>query len=703
MKKTIKYWTKGFLAIILIFGGFEIAAQSQKDSIEQVLDSIYPKKIVDEISTDDFVEYAPSISANGRTLIYESNKEGSWKLYLTRDEDGSWGDEISLDSINNYADSSDIISGPNFSYDGNRIYFFASFDSGYGSEDIFYSERIGDTWSKPINLGPEINTRSFEGFPTITTDGKTLYFVRNTRNQPEGIPQFCYEIYASQKTDSGWTEPTVLPYPVNLGCEKAPKIMADNRTLIFASIREGGMGGFDLYQTQLNADGDWTSPIPLQYVNTTDDDLFSCISASGEIMYFSKKDNIYSVVIPDEYRQFQNVTIQGLIRDADSKVGLAASLRITDANTSELISSFENSPSDGVYSIVLSAGRAYNVEVRKDEFSSALHYYDLRKVESYQEYEQNIDLFTTAHLNVNIYDIELYDPLKATITVKNEIGRTIKVIESDGQKWKTKVDLPIGDSYTVEVSSENFKSKSFAIDLRGLILYREYEQDIELIPEKVGVPINVNDLLSGGSVSSSQLIIRNQTRNEEIIISGNQTINLRVGDRYLVEASSDRGYAFNSTEIGISSDGKLQTIDEKTGEIKEDDKGVELKLQPLSKDANLTLKDIYFESNSSDLFESSFEELDRVIKLMKSYPSMKIEIVAHTDDIGAASYNVRLSKERANSVVDYITSNNIEESRLLSEGYCESKPVALNDTEENRSKNRRVELKILDIKLAQND
>ncbi|MGJ3235944.1 OmpA family protein [Marivirga sp.] len=699
----MKYCKKIYLSIIFSLVCFLGLSQSQKDSIEQVLDSIYPKQIVSEISTENFTEYAPSISANGRTLIYESNKDGSWKLYLTREENGVWTDEISLDSINNFGDSIDVISGPNFSYDGNRIYFHASFDGGQGSEDIYYSERIGDSWSKPQNLGSEINTRSFDGFPTITTDGKTLYFARNSKNTPEGVTEFCYELYVTHKTDSGWTEPKVLPYPVNLGCEKAPKIMADNRTLIFASLRESGMGGFDLYQTQLNADGDWKSPVPLEYVNTTDNDLFSCISASGEIMYFSKKDDIYSVKIPEEYRQFQNVTIQGLIRDADSQNPLSASLRITDANTSELITSFDNNPSDGYYSIVLSAGRAYNLEVRKDDFSSALYYYDLRDIESYQEYEKNIDLFTTAHLNVNIYDIELYDPLKATITVKNDIGRTVDVVESDGENWKTQVDLPIGSAYNITVESENFKSKNFSIDLKGLILYREYEQDIELVPEKVGVPINVNDLLSGGSVSSSQLIIRNKTRNEEIVISGNQTINLRVGDRYMVEASSDRGYAFNSTEIGITKEGKLQTIDEETGEVQEDSKGVELKLQPLAKDANLTLKDIYFESNSSDLFESSFEELDRVIKLMQSYPSMKIEIAAHTDDIGAASYNVRLSKERANSVIDYITSNNIKEDRLISEGYGESNPVVPNDSDENRAKNRRVELKILDIKLAQND
>ena len=122
---------------------------------------------------------------------------------------------------------------------------------------------------------------------------------------------------------------------------------------------------------------------------------------------------------------------------------------------------------------------------------------------------------------------------------------------------------------------------------------------------------------------------------------------------------------------------------------------------------NLLEVNVYIKSESLDkypaLFESSFEELDRVIKLMKAYPSMKIEIAAHTDDIGDGVYNVRLSKQRANSVINYISTNNINSTRLISNGYGESKPVVPNDSEENRGKNRRVELKILDIKLAQND
>jgi Tol biopolymer transport system component len=171
----MNYFKSLFLLIILSFSCDLGYAQSQKDSIEQALDSLYPKTIVSEISTDLFTEYAPSISANGRSLIYESNKDGSWKLYLTKDENGKWSDEIPLDSINSYGDSVDVISGPNFSYDGNRVYFHASFDGGFGAEDIYFSERIENTWSKPINMGASINSRGFDGFPTITTDGKTIY------------------------------------------------------------------------------------------------------------------------------------------------------------------------------------------------------------------------------------------------------------------------------------------------------------------------------------------------------------------------------------------------------------------------------------------------------------------------------------------------------------------------------------------------
>jgi outer membrane protein OmpA-like peptidoglycan-associated protein len=86
---------------------------------------------------------------------------------------------------------------------------------------------------------------------------------------------------------------------------------------------------------------------------------------------------------------------------------------------------------------------------------------------------------------------------------------------------------------------------------------------------------------------------------------------------------------------------------------------------------------------------------------MKDYPSLKVEISAHTDDIGSERYNQILSEKRAQSVVSYMKENEIETDRLVAKGYGELKPKFDNDSDENRAKNRRVELKILDINLEE--
>ena len=88
-------------------------------------------------------------------------------------------------------------------------------------------------------------------------------------------------------------------------------------------------------------------------------------------------------------------------------------------------------------------------------------------------------------------------------------------------------------------------------------------------------------------------------------------------------------------------------------------------------------------------------ELDRVVKLLEENPAIEIEMSAHTDSYGSDEYNVKLSDNRAKSVMEYILSKGISPTRIRSEGYGETKPVAANDTPENRQLNRRVEFTIL--------
>jgi outer membrane protein OmpA-like peptidoglycan-associated protein len=86
---------------------------------------------------------------------------------------------------------------------------------------------------------------------------------------------------------------------------------------------------------------------------------------------------------------------------------------------------------------------------------------------------------------------------------------------------------------------------------------------------------------------------------------------------------------------------------------------------------------------------------NRVVKLLEENPKIEIEMSAHTDSRGSDDYNIKLSDNRARSVMEYILSKGIAPERIRSQGYGETKPVVENDTDENRQLNRRVEFTIL--------
>ena len=120
-----------------------------------------------------------------------------------------------------------------------------------------------------------------------------------------------------------------------------------------------------------------------------------------------------------------------------------------------------------------------------------------------------------------------------------------------------------------------------------------------------------------------------------------------------------------------------------------------LYLSPIEIGQVVRLNNIFFETNESVLKPESFPELDRTVKFLKNNPTVEIEVLGHTDNVGSDTYNLALSKARAASVRKYIQSKGIAESRVISKGFGESQPQASNDTEEGRQINRRVEFRIL--------
>jgi outer membrane protein OmpA-like peptidoglycan-associated protein len=118
-------------------------------------------------------------------------------------------------------------------------------------------------------------------------------------------------------------------------------------------------------------------------------------------------------------------------------------------------------------------------------------------------------------------------------------------------------------------------------------------------------------------------------------------------------------------------------------------------MEPIAVGANINLNNIYFATASAELQKKSFSELFLLVQLLKENPNMKIEIGGHTDNTGTSEDNLNLSQQRAESVVAFLKSKGITEERMKAKGYGETVPIASNETEEDRSKNRRTSVRIL--------
>ena len=675
------------LIIYLIVFTVVCSIPSKGQSIEDRTNITYGEKTaITELNTEKYIEFAPSISADGKTMIFESDRMKGWKLFESQlDDTGKWTEPKPVDKINNFGRTKDLIGGPSISYDGNYLYFFGFFLLQSDSEDIFVSKREKEGWSEPIKLSEPVNTHGYEGFPAISPDDKTLYFIRVNENSPidDNTGDPCFTIYRSHlNTDGTWEEPEPMPAPINMACERSPRILADGRTLIFSSNRPGGKGGYDLYQTHINSDGTWAEPINLDFVNTEEDDLSPCISASGDEMYFYSQNDIYKVNIPPRYRQYNNITVNGFVTDHESGIPVHIDIHVKNAENGEVISSVENSATDGRFSVVLTAGLKYEMEFNNEKYISQSYPFDLSDLETYREEHLIVSLKNSQAVKFKVLDKELNIPVQSDVQIKESNGdESFERKGVDNFEYEFKVN----GEYTVSVLSEkytSFEQKISSTEISG-------DQTIFLDHTKVGIIVNTTDINNNDKVKT-RLKFTNKDNSEVIEDYSNELVQLRNGDRYEI-ASRSKGYFFATTEFDSDDLDPDQIVD-----------GVysarfELPLEPIKVGAHLELKGIYFDSNSSELQDQSIDELKRVIHLMEDNPEIVIEIAAHTDNVGSSEYNLKLSEDRAKSVVNYLQLQGVDKDKTIARGYGESKPVVPNNSEENKAKNRRVNLMILEV------
>ena len=367
--------------------------------LKNILTAQNRKRLPNPINSAEYTEYAPSITADGKTLIYQTSQYGifvnatkkvpqidadgkSTKILdefethffgifeVTLHPSGEWMSPKSIDPINQYADiQAPVMGGPSVSYDGNTLFFFANFGkNGYGREDIFFSTRENSGWSVPENMGSVINTDSYEGFPSVSPDGKRLYFTREVIGKKVNGKQ-CYRILVSEKGRNGkWKAPFELPAPVNTGFEKAPRIMADSKTLIFSRIKLDGNTDFDLFKSVLQVDGSWSEPVPLDFINTKKSDLFVSMSPCGDVMYYISNGDIYTTEVPESLRPIKNAIVQGYVLDSVTQLPVKAKLVIKEKQSGDILAVIDNNPNDGRYTALLPFGGDYEISVNLSEY-----------------------------------------------------------------------------------------------------------------------------------------------------------------------------------------------------------------------------------------------------------------------------------------------------------------------------------------------
>ena len=179
------------------------------------------------------------------------------------------------------------------------------------------------------------------------------------------------------------------------------------------------------------------------------------------------------------------------------------------------------------------------------------------------------------------------------------------------------------------------------------------------------------------NVKSGKIVSRLQTDEE-----GNYLVTLPVG----------KDYAFNVLRKGYLFFSENYNIPETTTDS---DFVADIPLQPIEVNASIVLKNVFFDSKSTELKPESISELDNVVRLMNENPTIKILISGFTDNVGAPPDNLKLSTGRTMSVVNYLVSKEINKTRLSYKGFGESKPIGDNTTEHGKSLNRRTELSVI--------
>lgn len=329
-------------------------------------------------SRDD--EYLPSLTADGQTLVFTrrfprkatttANTKEEEDLYVSTLNNGQWS---RAERMPEPVNSTDNEGAQCISQDG-RIMFYTACNrnDGGGRCDLYMCVNKSGRWSKPRNLGSAVNSGAWEGQPTFSIDGRTLYFVSNRKGGHGGM-----DIWKTTFDGGQWTAPENLGPEINTEFdEMSPFIHFDDHTLYFSSNRPEGMGGMDLFVAKRDDNGRWTQPTNLGYpINTEGDDNNLIVSADGRTAIFASqrdggqgKMDLYSFELPVESRPTVAICFKGRVSNAKDGQPVASDIRIIDLANGTTVANTSSDGKNGLYIVSLPAGKDYAFHVTANGF-----------------------------------------------------------------------------------------------------------------------------------------------------------------------------------------------------------------------------------------------------------------------------------------------------------------------------------------------
>lgn len=546
-------------------------------------------------------------------------------------------------------------------------------------EDIYISHRKKDgTWGAAQKLFSLINTNSNEATIGLSPDGQRVYIYKDSNGG---------DLYFSTLTGETWSGLTPFSEEINSPhWETHISVSSDGNSMFFSSDRPGGLGGTDLYRCVKLPNGKWSKPLNLgPKINTKYDEDAPYLHPDGKKLFFSSEghnsigglDIMYSEIGTDENGNMNWST--------PTNVGVPL-----------------NTPDDDEFYVPSIDGRhAYFSSAREGGLGDHdIYIADLPKGISV---EPLVLLKGTVEFNG-----EHQHPDKVTISVFD--GETGELVASATPNFLTGKFLlilnpgPHGKKYKVNYEASGFQPVSHSIDVAPGSAYQVVDHEIDF------------DFINMESKTAGTISLSGTIQNEKGVFIPGVQINVKDNNTgaliHTYTTSSDSGFYYFVVERGKNYNVSFEAVgylfQSHNIDVPRKSDYVELKknvvLEKIREGAKMVMNNIFFDKNKSTLRKQSMVELETVYKLIKENPTVVIEISGHTDNAGNDKLNQKLSQDRAQTVVNFLTKKGIPKKQLVAKGYGKAQPIAPNALPNGKPDvagmqlNRRVEMKILDAK-----